>query len=107
MSDNVSAGYYVDADGVTHITFEAPQSVLFRLVMQHHMDACHAAGLDGTQAANLLINGAGYLIGAVHSENPELREMYKEQLVTVFRRKVDQAVAEGRKDRERGLDITK
>lgn len=93
--------HYFDADGVPHLAFESVPAEVFRQVMKHHMDACHAAGLDATQAANILINGAAYLIGARYSESPEDRERFKERLATVFRRKVDQAVEEGRADRAR------
>lgn len=93
--------HYIDPEGIVHLRFESTQAVVFRSVMKFHMDACYAAGLDATQAANLLINGAAYLIGATYSEQPDARESLKEQLVTVFRRKVDQAVGEGRADKAR------
>jgi hypothetical protein len=39
-------------------------------------------------------NGAACLIGASYSEQPDARQSSKQQLVDVFRRKVDQAVEE-------------
>jgi hypothetical protein len=94
-----SEEHYIDHLGVPHLVYGSNQAIVFRRVMKFHMDSCYAAGLDATQAANLLVNGAGYLIGARFSEQPEERENLKEQLVVVLRRKIDQAVEEGRKDR--------
>lgn len=101
MKGCIMSDHYIDSEGIAHLRFESTQAVVFREVMKFHMDTCYAAGLDATQAANLLINGAAYLIGAVYSERPEERERFKEELATIFRRKVDQSVEEGRADRAR------
>ena len=65
--------HYIDTEGVAHLRFESTQSVVFRQVMRFHMDTCYAAGLDAARAANVLINGAAYLIGATYSEQPDAR----------------------------------
>jgi hypothetical protein len=90
---------YRDQHGVLHRDFHDPLCELWRKVMKHHMDACHEAGLDGVSAANLLLNGAAYLLGAVCSEMPDRRRAYTEEMVKMFRFKVEQAVHEGRADR--------
>ncbi len=92
--------WYFDQNGLPHMEYDHVQSFIFREVMRHHMDVCYAAGFDAVQAANILLNGAAYLLGAYLSEQPEPRKKYTEEMVEVFRAKVEQSVAEGRADRQ-------
>ena len=101
MSDN----FYYDQEGIAHIKYDTDLCVLWRELMKYHMDKCYAAGLDSVQSANLLINGAAYLIGASLSEDRESREKFKKQLVDIFERKVEQSVLEGREDRKNGKAV--
>ena len=93
---------YFDAHGRQHVGHDHHLSQIWRILMKQHMDVCYDAGLDAGTSANLMINGAAYLLAAHFLDDPVSRKRYAQMMASVFLGKVEQAVDEVRNDQRSG-----
>jgi hypothetical protein len=96
MADN----QYVDSNGIIHLTHDHHLCELWRTVMKQHMDMCHQHGLNAGSAANLLVNGAAYLLAAFYLNDKERRIATAHEMAKVFVAKVEQSVHEIKRDHQ-------
>jgi hypothetical protein len=93
---------YIDDNGILHLTYDHKLCSIWREVMRQHMDVCYANGLNAAHGANLLLNGAAYLLAAFYHNDKERRITTAQEMAKVFIAKVEQSVHEIERDRETG-----
>lgn len=81
--------FYLDENGLHHFREGTGFVLWWEALNTKYMDACHAAGLDPISSANAMINSAAYIVGGVGCFDAETRAATTEQLVAVFRAKVE------------------